>query len=134
MSKFGKDCSPFETETGTRDHVVPEVLANGAKRVLLEHLPKFAKLPLGFLSINVGHKLDALANGHISPVSTVCIVQIIRVKQSVEDVRFVRCHVMSDVDVLCSGVVAGRIRPVRCSDSIVADRVFLAMCGGHCSW
>ena len=127
----GEENVTLEAESSTRNHIVPEVLPHRFKRVALKGCPEFTKFLAGFLLVDIGDELDALAERHISPVGAVRIVQIVRMEKSVEDVRLVGSHVGSNVDVLSGSVVAGHVRPVRCSDPIVANGVLLAVCSSH---
>lgn len=112
--------SPFQTETSTRNHTCSEVVTDGAERIVLEHLPEVAGLSPVLLCVDVGDKLDALAEGQVGPVGPVGIVEIVGVEQSMEHAGLVFAHVMSDIHFCGSRMVTRHIGPMRCSNTIVA--------------
>lgn len=122
------DDLPFQTKTGTRDHASAEVMANWSKRVVLEHVPEVAGFGLCFLCIDLSNEPDPLANGQVGPVGSFGSVEIIRVKQGVENTSLVLAHVFSDVDVLGGLMFTRHVGSVRGSDAIVPE----GFCrGGH---
>lgn len=115
------DDLPFQTKTSTRNHASAEVMANGSKRVILEHVPEVAGFGLCFLCVDLSNKLDPLANGQVGPVGSFGSIEIIWMKQSVEDTSLVLAHVLSNVDVLSGLMFARHVRSVGGSDAIVPD-------------
>lgn len=122
------DDLPFQTKTGTRNHASAEVMTDWSKRVVLEHVPEVAGFGLCFLCIDLSNKLDPLANGQVGPVGSFGSVEIIGVKQGMEDTSLVLAHVLSNVDVLSGLMFTRRVRSVRSSDAIVPDGICR---GGH---
>lgn len=67
-----------------RTHIF-EVECNRAQRVCFEHSPKLPSFLFRFSAINFEDELDALHQGHISPVDTIITIAIFWLKKVIED-------------------------------------------------
>lgn len=67
----------------------------------------------------MSNKLDALAEGHIGPVGSFGIVEVIGVQQGMEDIGLVCAHVVTDVDLLGGLMLASHVGAMGCGNTIV---------------
>ncbi|KAI7724295.1 hypothetical protein KC322_g23 [Hortaea werneckii] len=107
----------LDTSTGN-DHVT-EVEADWAERIGFHHLANGLKLSLGLGIVDFTDESRALANGHVSPVSAIFVVAVIRKEQRAEDSAFGLVHV---TNVGSRDMAATHVRAMGGSIAVVPHR------------
>ena len=97
----------LQTETGTGQDHVAEVVGNRRERVLLHHGPDAAQFALGFLGVVRSHETDLLEQGQVGPVGTLGGIAVIGTNEGIESSLLVDIHVLQRV------VVSRHVRPMR---------------------
>lgn len=90
----GEQDVTLEEQTGTGQHHVLEVEADGRQRILLDHVADGAQLASGLLAVDLGDKADLLADGQIGPVDTFRGVAVVGSEQLVEGFLFMGVHLL----------------------------------------
>lgn len=112
---------PFQSQSGTGEDHVLEVVRDGRQRILLDHVPDAGELPLGLARIVAGNELDPLEDVQIGPVDTIRGVTVVRTNQTVEGVLLVQIHLLERL------VGARHVRAMRRSWPVVRHGVDLAI-------
>lgn len=112
---------PLETKTHTRNYTGSEVVTKRRKWVFLEHVPEVGCFSFRFSFVDLSNEFDPLTQWHVCPVGAVGIVKVVGVKQGMKHIRLVRAHVVTDVNVLSSLVLAGHVGAMGCSNTIIPE-------------